>query len=315
MQCCPVKPPSELPPHFARRPFLVSDATASGIGRGRLGTKDLARPFHGVRSRLHVDAVMAYAPRLRSGDRFSHTTALELWGAPLPRRHEGEVHVTLRSDGSDGRDRVRTVGVRGHRSPGGVTVELNGILVSDPSTAFLEAASILELDDLVAVADYLVLDPRVLEPGPSRPFVSLGQLRDTATSARGRWMTRARAAASLARTGVESRKETQLRLLLTRAHLPEPLCGYDLMNGRRKVGTFDLAWPEFQAIAEYDGDQHRTSKSQYDRDIHRYDAAADLEWRVVRVRDPGLTVRRQDTIERVRRALMRGGWSKRQNIT
>ena len=39
-----------------------------------------------------------------------------------------------------------------------------GLPLSDPVTAFIESASILSLDDLVAVGDSLVLDPRVLDP-------------------------------------------------------------------------------------------------------------------------------------------------------
>jgi len=103
--------------------------------------------------------------------------------------------------------------------------------------------------------------------------------------------------------------ETALRLLLEDAGLPRAECGYQLRDERgRSIGWFDLAWPEFRAIAEYDGDQHRSSTHQYELDIRRFDAAAEAEWRVVRVRSAGIHRRPGETADRVRRALEAGGW-------
>jgi hypothetical protein len=183
--------------------------------------------------------------------------------------------------------------------------------VSDPITAFLESATVLDLDGLVAVGDHLVLDPRVLDPNEDRPYALLKELRERVNEAHGRGVVRARAAASLVRSGVESPRETALRLMLARAGFPQPECGFELTDGTRRVGFFDLAWPEFKVIAEYDGDQHRESTSQYERDIRRFDAAADIDWRVIRVRKWGLGAGQSDTIARVDRALARAGWSKR----
>jgi very-short-patch-repair endonuclease len=205
------------------------------------------------------------------------------------------------------------MGVIGHTTAREGTVVIGGLPLSDPSCAFLEAATLLNLGELVAVADYLVLDPRVLDPKRQRPVIALRELRGEVFAAAGRGSARARQAVELAREGVESAMETALRLLLRQAGLPEPVCGYELRAGNRRVGYFDLAWPEFRAIAEYDGDQHRTSTSQYERDIQRFDEAADLDWRVVRVRRRGVLDRPDLTIKRVSGALERGGWMKRRN--
>lgn len=98
--------------------------------------------------------------------------------------------------------------------------------------------------------------------------------------------------------------ETRLRLLLQDAGIPEPRCGFELRTRRgRRIGWFDLAWPDRRVIAEYDGDQHRTSTEQYERDIRRFDEAADEGWRVIRVRRAGILRRPSDTVARVRRAL------------
>lgn len=174
---------------------------------------------------------------------------------------------------------------------------------------FVELASLLNVEDLVAVGDYLVLDPRVLDPLDLRPYATIAQLAAAVEREPVRGVQAARRALRLVRGGVESPKETELRLLLLGAGLPEPTCGFQLRDASgREIGWFDLAWPKWRVIVEYDGDQHRRSTRQYDRDISRFDAAADVDWRVVRVRSAGLGVRRHETVARVERALRRGGW-------
>jgi very-short-patch-repair endonuclease len=164
----------------------------------------------------------------------------------------------------------------------------------------------LAVDELVAVGDHLVLDPRVLDPSDPRPFVDLDDLRNAMSAASGRGIRTARTAAELVRAGVESPMESTLRLVLMRARLPEPVCGYELSEpSGRAIGWFDLAWPEYCTIAEYDGDQHRTSTTQYEKDISRFDRAAAIGWRVVRVRRHGI----QNSVSRVQAALEAGGWT------
>ena len=74
---------------------------------------------------------------------------------------------------------------------------------------------------------------------------------------------------------------------------------------RRDIGHFDLVWPAHRVIAEYDGDQHRTSTYQYDRDIRRFDRATEAGHHVIRVRTRGLDPDRAATIARLRRAFAR----------
>lgn len=295
-----------LPRDMLERPFAVRAALQRGIGVDRLYASDLERPFHGVRAQPGSSLVEGYRPRLRPLDRFSHTSALSIWGAPLPERVLAVVHIASPVGGPDA-PRVR--GVVGHQTSSVARAVHQDLPVSDPTTAFLESASILSLDELVAVGDYLVHDPRQLDPALVRPLASLDALRAAGAAFRGRGARVARSAAALVRHGVESPMETALRLLVTRAGIPEPICGFELLDGRRRIGWFDLAWPEFKVIAEYDGDGHRTSAYQYDRDIQRFDDAAEIEWKVVRVRKRGILVSPAETVRRVTRALHRSGWS------
>lgn len=245
-----------------------------------------------------VAAARGYAPLLRPGDRFSGPTAAALWGAPL-QVDTGPLHVTA----GPGLTRPRRHGVVGHEGPAAVPEWRGGLPVSPPALAFLECASSLTLAELVAVGDHLVLDPRVLDPLDVRPHIRLAELRCEIEHASGRGIRRARAAAALVRDGVESPRETALRLLARELGLPEPVCGH-LVHDRdgRRIGFFDLVWPAHRVIAEYDGDQHRSSTYQYDRDIRRFDRASEAGYRVIRVRARGLGSDRVETIARLRRA-------------
>ena len=296
-----------LHPTLKSRPFSVAEARAAGVGRGRLTGTDLGRPFYGVRSADEVSRLRAYVPRLRDGDRFSHTSAAELWGVPLPDSLQVFTHVTA----TRGLTRPRAQGVTGHRSRFGSIVDRFGLPASDAPTTFVELATLLDVNELVAVGDYLILDPHVLDPHDIRPHATIDELRNAVEHTPSRGVATARRALGRVRTGVESPKETELRLILEDAGLPRAECGYQLHDSRgRAIGWFDLAWPEWRTIAEYDGDQHRTSTRQYDRDIARFDAAAEEDWRVVRVRQSGLAHPRVQ-VERVIRALEHGGWRPR----
>jgi hypothetical protein len=288
-----------LPETIRSAPFAVAAALAAGVTEGRLRGVDLRVPFHGVRALGPVapHPAVELLPKLRPGDRFSSVTALALRGAPLPRRFESAVHVTA----GPGIERMRRVGVIGHDHDGRVPARFGSVPVSEPARAFIEAARLLRLEELVAVGDWLILEPRFAEP--ERPAARILDLV-AASSDRAAGVRLARRAVALLRPGVESPAETRLRLLLVGAGLPEPICGFELLDARgRRIGWFDLAWPQHLVLGEYDGDQHRTSREQYDRDIRRFDLASDLDWRLIRVRASGLGQDAEDTVRRFRRAL------------
>lgn len=279
--------------------FRVSEALTRGTTPARLRTRDLKRPFHGVRTTQELDRVSAYVPLLRPGDRFSHTTAASIWGAPLPLLDDGRIHVTATRA-----QRPRATGCVGHESTDPALIVRSGVPVSTPAQMFAECGSVLQLDELVAVADHLLLDPRVLDPRNLRPHATRAELREHLDRIRAPGVRQARRALALAREQVESPMETRLRLLLERAGFSAPECGFELTRPRgRSVGWFDLAWPESRVLVEYDGDQHRASTRQYEKDIRRFDDAAELGWRVVRVRSRGILISPADTVARVARAL------------
>lgn len=297
-----------LDPELADRAFRVGEAIDLGHSASRLRGADLVRPHRGIRMSIPaqvvspaVAAARAYAPLLRPGDRFSGPTAAALWGAPLP-HDRFPLHVTAGA----GLTRPRRPGVVGHDGPAAAALERQALPVSPPAMLLLELAPILDQPDLVAVGDHLVLDPHVLDPLDLRPYLPLHELPNALAALRGKGIRAARGAAELVREGAESRRETLLRLLIREAGFPEPQCGALVLDtSGRRIGWFDLVWPERQVIVEYDGDQHRTSTYQYDRDIRRFDRATEAGYRVIRVRARGLGPDRDETLARIRRAFAR----------
>jgi len=309
-----VSPRIPLPPSLSGGAFRTSTGRAAGLGRGRLAGPDLARPFHGVREAVVSDPAdtdgaaacvrlaRSYRPLLRPGDRFSHTTAAHLWPLPLPRGLD-ELHVATTRPGC----RPRARGVVGHETTRAAFSVRGGMPVSDPIGLFVELGGLLGEDDLVAVGDALVLDPEVLDLSDPRPWIALDALRDGVLAhPRTPGLATARRAIELVRVGAESRPESLLRLLLRRAGLPEPELNPVLYgpNGRR-LGRFDFVYREARMIIEYDGDQHRTSTLQYERDIRRLERTRDAGWVIVQVRAHGLFLDPGETLARVRGALGR----------
>jgi hypothetical protein len=115
---------------------------------------------------------------------------------------------------------------------------------------------------------------------------------------------RLRAAAALARPRVESPKETETRLLLVDAGLPEPLTNYVITDAEGNfVARVDLAWPRLRACVEYEGEGHRTDRDQFRKDITRRERLEDHGWRVIRITDDDLRHGGHEFIRRVRTVL------------
>lgn len=105
--------------------------------------------------------------------------------------------------------------------------------------------------------------------------------------------------------GAASPKETWLRLLLIDAGLPAPTTQIPVFDGYRPIAFLDMGWEEFKVAAEYDGDQHRSDRRQYVKDIRRHDAVHERGWIVVRVIAED---RPHDVVKRVHSALVRRGY-------
>jgi hypothetical protein len=68
--------------------------------------------------------------------------------------------------------------------------------------------------------------------------------------------------------GAASPRETWLRLIYIDAGLPRPTTQIPIFDtDGTLLRTVDMGWEEFKVVCEYDGDQHRTDRPQYVKDL------------------------------------------------
>jgi very-short-patch-repair endonuclease len=276
------------------RPFTRAAAVAAGITDATLRGPQYRRLFH----KVHINAGVVLTPLVYAeaalllhpaGAFVSYHTAADVYRLPVP--DDPDVHVSVFTKS----DRRRRAGIRNHlaRADAAVTTKL-GLRVSTPTQLFLELASCLHLVDLVVLGDAMVKRGLVTEDGLRKACAG-----STLTGAKA-----AERAASYVRPGVDSPMESRLRMLIVLSGLPEPRVNLII---RRRDGSvmlrFDLCYPEWKIVVEYDGGQHRSDEDQWERDIERRDWFDDTGWKQVRIVSRGIYRRPHETVERVRKAL------------
>jgi hypothetical protein len=83
--------------------------------------------------------------------------------------------------------------------------------------------------------------------------------------------------------GAASPRESQLRLLLIDNGFPIPETQIPVLDGGLPFAFLDMGWRHIQLAVEYDGDQHRTDRPQYVKDMRRHPRIAKRGWEVIRV--------------------------------
>lgn len=292
-----------LPDDLRGRAFGPEAARRAGVGENRLRRKDLLRPFHGIRVAEPPTNVLercqAYHPRLKPGQFFSHATAAALHGLTVPQPHldSEEVHVAavLPADAPHARN------VRGHRILEALDpVQIEGLPVAHQLDAFVQLGGMLDLEDLVIIADEL-LGITALEVSDAKTLM----LERVAAVRRVGSAQLVRAVAA-ARRGSRSPAETRVRLVLAAARIPEAELNAPIeeKSTGRYLGSPDFVWRQQRVVLEYEGDGHRVDKDQFRYDILRYDDLMADGWRVLRATGDDLTsAGRKRLVQRVRRAL------------
>ncbi|WP_454791606.1 hypothetical protein [Mycolicibacterium lutetiense] len=84
--------------------------------------------------------------------------------------------------------------------------------------------------------------------------------------------------------GSQSPKETWLRLLLIDDGLQRPQTQIPVLRANGYPFAYlDMGWAEWMVAVEYDGDQHRSDRMQYVKDIRRTAELERMGWIIVRV--------------------------------
>lgn len=321
-------PRQPLPRFLESTAFTVAQGRSVGLGRRRMSGADLARPFYGVRSPaawfrdprdlqtwplprdpalMHQAVALLLA--LPPAAMITHLSAARLWPLPLPMARADEpLHVGVPAPTRA----PRRPGVQGHQilDSKARVVDRAGLPLIDPATMFCQLAPLLSLHDLVAVGDALVHRPAYADFEDERPWLLLTELSDRVELFRGRGKQKAASALALVRPGSESRPETLVRLTLVDAGLPEPEVNVDILDRDGGfIGRGDLVYRQWKVAVEYDGEQHRTSTRQYDRDIERLDRFAQNGWLVIRIVGRAFFTDRSGTARRVAVALASRGWT------
>ena len=102
------------------------------------------------------------------------------------------------------------------------------------------------------------------------------------------------------RVGVDSPRETRLRLALVDAGLPEPEVQCRLDPSNRHAPTVDLGYRPWRLALQYEGEHHRTAEQQA-RDVLRDRWCADHDWLSIKVMWADARDDYADVVARVRR--------------
>jgi hypothetical protein len=321
----PVRP-RPLPPELGST-FTTAAALAAGVSPRRLRATDLALPFRGVRTvraespRIGPDGpfaldvaqrervaelARAYAEVMPAHALFAARTAAALWGLPIVHGADLEVaaidpHRAPRRAGIDGRKiRPALVSIR----------ELDGLRLSSPASTWAMLGETCSVRDLVVVGDAAVRVPRNRhgDPRPDRALATVAHLRAAIDAGPRRGVQRLRDALLSIRVGSASPLETEYRLDAAAEGLPDPELDVEIRDGAgRLLGISEIVYRGFGVVVEVEGDHHRVSRAQWNRDIEKYASYAAEGWEVVRLTSAHVRHSLRG-VQIVRACLIRRGW-------
>ena len=284
--------------------FRTGAGREAGVSRSRLGASDLTAPFHGVRVRsvpalpaddsddpfargrlareLELRRARAYAPLLTASAFLTGRTAAILYGLPLDPGDQLDVGVIAPARAPRGRG-VRGVKVEAHLVR---LREVEGLRLSSPASTWAMLGRELSVRELVIVGDAIVRIPRGRSgiPHPEARLATHAQLGSAVDAGPRRGIARLRTALSLIREGSMSPLETIFRLDAADAGLPPADLDVEIRDvAGRLLGISEFVYREHRVVVEIEGDHHRTSRAQWNRDLDKYAAYAAAGWEVVRV--------------------------------
>ncbi|MGC5075555.1 hypothetical protein [Agrococcus sp. DT81.2] len=305
----------ELPETLAATGFRVGDAVDAGLSRGVLRGAAFAKPFRGIRTlkdpETLIERAAAFAPLLRPWQCLEGVSALAVLGLPVPWRLTREPTVeivSLKGRGKPEREGVRVRRLAAERLD---AWEVGGLPVAPAPLAWALMAGRCTVHELVVLGDAIVT---AAEHYPGRrvpgPLASLAELAETVEQRAGRSGAAAlRAALSRIRERVESPRETDMRLFIVDAGMPEPEVQVEVRDPQTGLllGRADLGHREARVVEEYEGDGHR-EKGQWDRDIQKYREFERVGVRTVRATDRDFVPSPDEWLARLAE-ILRSRWS------
>jgi hypothetical protein len=255
-------------------PFLGSESIASGaLTRSQLGTR-YVRLFRDVY--VNRDVEVTAALRAKAGWLWAKRQGV-VAGVSAAALHGSKwVEDTTTVELLHGnRHRLSGLHTYGDRIDEDEITVVNGVPVTTPARTVLDLgcwyptmSGVAAVDSLARATEIKTADVELLaQRRPGR-----------------RGIARARLAITLFDAGAQSPKETWLRLILVNAGLPRPQTQIPVSDELGSVIAYlDMGWENPKVAVEYDGDQHRSDRSQYNWDIRRLEILQQLGWIVIRV--------------------------------
>lgn len=272
-----------LPSELADRPFRVSSALALGVSPDRLRSDDLWTPTRGVRTTeiptTLLERAQAFAAAPGGPIAFSHVTAAQLLGLPVPYAAEEDCLLHVMSTTAD--NRMRRDEVAGHRGLESRTLtEVSGLPVVSAADTWVDLGEYvgpgrpIGLDDLIAAGDAAAN----LEGG----IAPLKRAVEARVRPRGK-VTLTYALPRI-RMGSASAMESRSRLMVVRAGLPEPeLNGHIISTSGAWLACSDLVWRRKRVVGEYQGVEFHSRPADRARDRVRFELLRSDGWRVVEI--------------------------------
>lgn len=302
---------TSLPKELLTGSFTSTTASALGVTRKRQRQPDVAIPSRGIRVpfegvRGPAASVRAYT-ELDSTSVLTHDSGGRIWECALPAwmQEDWRIHVARERNGS----KPRRHNVVGHRLTFkvGEVVMHDGVRVTSPARTWLDLASLMSVDDLIAAGDSLVCAHGTDFPRPKEGLCTLAELRRMVGAHPGmRGMKTARLALSEIRVGADSPQETRMRLILSRSGHGEPALNYVIRNSWGQPAVWpDAAYTEQRIALQYDGGHH-ADPLQVGSDLRRHSLTERAGWHEVRVYKEDLEGDKPFVLEKVRAAMTRG---------
>jgi hypothetical protein len=287
----------DVPCALRNRPFSTGEARAVGLSSTNLKGSGFRKIFRGVWAcsdvlltlNVRIQAARLILP---SDAIVSHTTALALLGVESAPAHP--LHFSTNTSLRTWQD-----GIVLHRRRWPLHPDLiDDIPLARPDRAFVDSATLLGHRDLVRAGDSLVRLGRTT-PALLRRYAGERHLDG---------VVRARGAAEYVCAGVDSIPETDVRLLLRFARLPEPeVNGWIVNDAGVAIGRGDLVYHRYALIVEYDGWHHERDARQRQKDHLRRERLEAAGWRVIVVTSEDLK-NPLGIVRRVHAGLVAGGY-------
>ena len=229
----------------------------------------------------------------------SHATAAAILELPLPLRIADQrvIHVTAPKSGN----RPRRRDILTHHASLGIheCLDIDGFRVTTPARTYTDVAYRLTIPELVAFGDAMMR-----RYGTTQRELLATILRRKRYPGR----LKARHCVDLLDPRAESPKESELRIMLLEAGLPNPVINPDILD---EDGQFlargDIVFEEYRVVAEYDG-AHHAAMRQRAHDASRRSVLREYGWIVVEIVGEDMRYPHR-VISRVRNALLERGWN------